>query len=169
MGHWTSLPRTGILHPHESIPRVEMPKARCFGTSVQCALPLRHALPEGFVDEDGNLHVSDWLVDRKGFLPIPIVVTEPAVGYGGGLALMFVRNSMRESAEKSRTSDTRRRLTSSCWEPRRPRMGPGSPSAAAWLRLPAVGLEATRKALLTRWTAGSRASRCCAACAPSKT
>ena len=119
--------------------------------------------------DDGNLDVSDWLIDRKGFLPIPIVITEPAVGYGGGLALMFVRNSMRESAEKSRTTDTRRRLTSSCWEPRRPRMGPGSPSAAAWLRLPAVGLEATRKALLTRWTAGSRASKCCAACAPSKT
>lgn len=60
---------------------------------------------EGFVDQDdGNLDVSDWLIDRKGFLPIPIVITEPAVGYGGGLALMFVRNSMRENAEKSRTT-----------------------------------------------------------------
>jgi hypothetical protein len=64
-----------------------------------------HAFLEGFIDQDdGNLDVSDWLVDRKGFLPIPIVITEPAVGYGGGLALMFVRNSMRESAEKSRTT-----------------------------------------------------------------
>ena len=61
------------------------------------------AFLEGFVDpEDGHLDISDWLIDRKGFLPIPIFITEPAVGYGGGLALMFVRNSMRESAERAK-------------------------------------------------------------------
>jgi len=61
-----------------------------------------HAFMEGFIDQDdGHLDLSNWLVDRKGFLPVPIVITEPAVGYGGGLALMFVSNSLRESAEKS--------------------------------------------------------------------
>jgi hypothetical protein len=61
------------------------------------------AFLEGFKDpEDGQFDISDWLVNRKGFLPIPIVVTEPAVGYGGGVALMFVRNSMRESAERAK-------------------------------------------------------------------
>jgi len=61
-----------------------------------------HAFMEGFIDqEDGYFDMSDWLVNRKGFLPVPIVITEPAVGYGGGLALMFVRNSMRESAERA--------------------------------------------------------------------
>ena len=62
-----------------------------------------HAFLEGFVDpQDNHLDISDWLIDRKGFLPVPIVITEPAVGYGGGLALMFVRNSMRESSQKAK-------------------------------------------------------------------
>ena len=45
---------------------------------------------EAFRDPvDGRLDTSRWLLDRKGFLPVPIVITEPAVGYGGGLALLF--------------------------------------------------------------------------------
>jgi hypothetical protein len=68
-------------------------------------VPAGHAFMEGFIDQsDGHLDISDWLVNKQGFMPIPIVITEPAVGYGGGLALMFVRNSMRESAEKSKES-----------------------------------------------------------------
>jgi len=39
--------------------------------------------------EDGRFDTSRWLVGRKGFLPVPLVITEPAVGYGGGLALAF--------------------------------------------------------------------------------
>ena len=38
---------------------------------------------------DGRLDASRWLLDRKGFLPVPILITEPAVGYGGGAALLF--------------------------------------------------------------------------------
>ena len=40
---------------------------------------------------DGMLDVGPVLERARGFLPIPIIVTEPAVGYGGGLAAMFVR------------------------------------------------------------------------------
>lgn len=40
---------------------------------------------------DGQFDVSEVLEDVHGFLPIPIVVTEPAVGYGGGVAALFVR------------------------------------------------------------------------------
>jgi hypothetical protein len=40
------------------------------------------------------LDASEWLLDRKGFLPVPIVITEPAVGYGGGVALLFFRESL---------------------------------------------------------------------------
>jgi hypothetical protein len=65
--------------------------------------PSGHAFMEGFIEQDdGHLDLSDWLVKQKGFLPIPIVITEPAVGFGGGLGLMFVRNSIREGAEKAR-------------------------------------------------------------------
>jgi hypothetical protein len=44
-----------------------------------------------FDPEDGQLDVSDFLEHPRGFLPIPIVVTEPAVGYGAGVAGMFLR------------------------------------------------------------------------------
>ena len=39
--------------------------------------------------DDGRFDMSDWLLDRHGFLPVPIIVTDPAVGYGGGVALTF--------------------------------------------------------------------------------
>jgi hypothetical protein len=43
-----------------------------------------------FIDpQDGYLDTSEWLATRTGFLPVPIIITEPAVGYGGGLALAF--------------------------------------------------------------------------------
>jgi len=37
---------------------------------------------------DGRLDASRWLLGRKGALPVPIVITEPAVGYGAGLGLV---------------------------------------------------------------------------------
>ncbi|MGH6622666.1 MAG: hypothetical protein ACREBN_01780, partial [Burkholderiaceae bacterium] len=44
-----------------------------------------------FDPEDGQLDLSYFLENPRGFLPIPIIVTEPAVGYGGGAAGMFLR------------------------------------------------------------------------------
>lgn len=44
-----------------------------------------------FDPNDGQFDLSYFLEDPHGFLPIPIVVTEPAVGYGGGIAGMFLR------------------------------------------------------------------------------
>jgi hypothetical protein len=46
--------------------------------------------------EDGALDASEWLLDRKGFLPVPIIITEPAIGYGGGVAVLFFRESIRQ-------------------------------------------------------------------------
>jgi len=44
----------------------------------------------GFRDpEDGAFDLSDWLINKRGFLPVPIIITEPAVGYGGGVGLLF--------------------------------------------------------------------------------
>jgi hypothetical protein len=59
-------------------------------------------IPEPFRDPaDGRLDLSDWLLNRKGFLPMPIVVTEPALGYGGGLALTFFDGTLAEGVTKS--------------------------------------------------------------------
>src|SRR5690348_2770308 len=41
--------------------------------------------------QDGKLDLSRFIAQPRAFLPIPLVVTEPAVGYGGGVAGMFVR------------------------------------------------------------------------------
>lgn len=67
------------------------------------ALPVRADWLAGLRDrEDGRLDLSDWLLDRKGVLPVPLVITEPAVGLGGGVMALFFRESMRERGEKAR-------------------------------------------------------------------
>jgi hypothetical protein len=61
--------------------------------------------PALFKDQqDGAADASEWLLERKGFLPIPIVITEPAVGYGLGIALTFFRGSIAEAAAKAKES-----------------------------------------------------------------
>ncbi|WP_309496659.1 BamA/TamA family outer membrane protein [Sulfurovum sp.] len=51
-------------------------------------------------DEDGKFDVSDFLSTKYGFMPVPIIVTEPAVGYGGGLNLLFLHDSLASSIER---------------------------------------------------------------------
>ena len=47
--------------------------------------PARADLLEGFRDpQDGKFDLSEWLLDRKGVLPVPLLITEPALGLGGG-------------------------------------------------------------------------------------
>ncbi|MEO8486042.1 MAG: hypothetical protein ABI585_06845 [Betaproteobacteria bacterium] len=46
---------------------------------------------ELFDPADGQLDVGPLLQKARGFLPIPVIVTEPAVGFGGGLVALFVR------------------------------------------------------------------------------
>ncbi|HEX6590490.1 MAG TPA: BamA/TamA family outer membrane protein [Moraxellaceae bacterium] len=69
-------------------------------------LPLAaQALPAPFTDpEDGQLDMSEWLLDMKGFLPVPIIITEPAVGYGGGMGVVFFNESIRDASTKARSS-----------------------------------------------------------------
>ena len=44
-----------------------------------------------FDPSDGQFDISAMLEKPRGFLPIPVIITEPAVGYGGGLFGMFLR------------------------------------------------------------------------------
>ena len=43
--------------------------------------------------EDGRFDTSRFLLDLKGVLPVPIVITEPALGYGLGAALLYFRRN----------------------------------------------------------------------------
>ena len=43
-----------------------------------------------FKDTDGWFDASDWVLENAvGFMPVPIIITEPAVGEGLGLAALF--------------------------------------------------------------------------------
>ncbi|WP_301542609.1 BamA/TamA family outer membrane protein [Cupriavidus basilensis] len=54
--------------------------------------------------QDGKFDASDYLLNHKGALPVPTLITEPAVGYGGGLGLVFFSESMKDAAEKAQST-----------------------------------------------------------------
>ena len=76
---------------------------------VAAALPaLAQALPDRFTDpEDGHLDLSKHLLEQRGFLPVPLIITEPAVGGGGGAALLFFRESIVDAQTRSRAAGQR--------------------------------------------------------------
>jgi len=67
-------------------------------------------VPLSFIDPtDGQLDMSDFLLKHRGALPVPIVITEPAVGYGLGLGLLFFSGPIAEEAANS-TGDQPNRI-----------------------------------------------------------
>jgi len=54
-----------------------------------------------FKDDDGWLDVSDWVLNNAtGFMPVPIIITEPAVDAGLGMAALFFHPPEDYSAEE---------------------------------------------------------------------
>ncbi len=45
---------------------------------------------------DNAFDMSSFLLEHKGLLPVPTIVTEPAVGYGGGAALVYFHNRKKQ-------------------------------------------------------------------------
>jgi hypothetical protein len=65
--------------------------------------------PLSFFDpEDGQLDMSDFLLKHKGALPVPVVITEPAVGYGLGLGLLFFSGPIADTAANATTDSASR-------------------------------------------------------------
>lgn len=52
--------------------------------------------------EDGAFDASAFLSTAKGFLPLGTIITEPAVGYGAGIGLMFFHDSIENRAALAR-------------------------------------------------------------------
>lgn len=93
----------------------DMHSLKIFIVSI-CFLTLLHSTEEsnetkeiGFFDidkslfvseDDGRFDMSAFLSTKYGFMPMPVIVTEPAVGYGGGLNLMFLHDSLASSMER---------------------------------------------------------------------
>ena len=42
-------------------------------------------------EKDGKLDISNYLANPGRFLPVPLIITEPAVGYGIGMAAVFLQ------------------------------------------------------------------------------
>jgi hypothetical protein len=72
----------------KSNPKWSMP-ALClvalFAPSVQASW-----FAENMIDpDDGKMDMSSYLASARGFLPVPIIITEPAVGFGLGAAVAY--------------------------------------------------------------------------------
>ena len=55
---------------------------------------------ELFDPKDGQFDVSQMLAKDLGFLPVPILITEPAIGFGGGLAAVFFHDDPEEAKRR---------------------------------------------------------------------
>ncbi len=55
-----------------------------------------------FFGEDGSLDLGEYMSQVYGFLPVPILITEPALGYGGGVALMYVHDKIGQKSSTGR-------------------------------------------------------------------
>lgn len=51
-------------------------------------------------DEDGALDLSEHLIQHRGLLPVPIILTEPAIDSGLGAALLYFRESIGEAGSQ---------------------------------------------------------------------
>ncbi len=74
------------------LPRLVAALAACAAGGLACTAAAAEEEDERrFVDpEDGKFDVSNFLDTAYGFLPVVIPITEPAVGYGAGAALVFI-------------------------------------------------------------------------------
>src|SRR4029079_912254 len=75
-----------------------------FLLALACDLTAQ-AVPEKFQDdEDSAFDLSNYLLRHRGVLPAPMVITEPAGGYGAGVALAYFSQSFADRAEASRAA-----------------------------------------------------------------
>lgn len=64
------------------------------------------SMMDDFIDpQDGMFDVSHWLAERKGFFPVPIIITEPAVGFGLGAGLLFLHDPLSGKTPDGETFD----------------------------------------------------------------
>ena len=64
------------------------------------------SMMDDFIDpQDGMFDVSHWLAEKKGFFPIPIIITEPAVGFGLGVGLLFLHDPFAGKTAVGETFD----------------------------------------------------------------
>lgn len=93
-GAWVAVALWGMPAAAQSPSAGEAPTASTVQADTGAATAEAVARKPGWRElmhdpQDGAFDMSEWLLNHRGFLPVPIIVTEPALGYGGGLALVF--------------------------------------------------------------------------------
>jgi hypothetical protein len=77
------------------LPRLAVRLCFCWLGLLLFFLPGPASAFEGFIDPvDQQFDVTGFLQSQYGFMPMPIVITEPAVGYGGGLGLLYLHDRL---------------------------------------------------------------------------
>lgn len=52
---------------------------------------------------DGQFDMGHHIAENAhGFLPVPILITEPAIGYGGGVAGLFLHETQEEKTKENK-------------------------------------------------------------------
>lgn len=93
-----------------ALPRPWRTRLSAHLVALLTALPLA-AIAEGsrFTDpEDGRFDVSEHLLQYSGVLPVPIIVTEPALDFGGGLAALWFSESIASAGSRSEAETGRK-------------------------------------------------------------
>ena len=78
-----------------------------FLASGLTAIPAGAGLFAGnFIDPtDGQLDMGKYLAEKKGVLPVPIIITEPSVGYGLGVAAVFFHDPLAGKTQLGKEFD----------------------------------------------------------------
>jgi hypothetical protein len=65
-----------------------------------------HAIGSRFFDEEtGEFDVSEHLLTHSGFLPVPIIITEPALGTGLGISAVYFDESISDRSKRLKNAD----------------------------------------------------------------
>lgn len=73
-------------------------------------LPVYTAQSKSIFDDfkdptDDAFDMSHFLAEKKGFMPVPIIVTEPAIGFGLGAAALFLHDPLSGKTPEGETFD----------------------------------------------------------------
>ncbi|MEZ9751838.1 glyceraldehyde-3-phosphate dehydrogenase, partial [Vibrio sp. 10N.261.54.A11] len=72
---------------------------------LSCSLFTTSSLASFYDPVDGQFDMGHHLAENAhGFLPIPILITEPAVGYGGGVAGLFLHETDEEKRQRKQAA-----------------------------------------------------------------
>jgi len=81
--------------------RANQPRRKFWLTTIALCCVIGLCEPAAAIDwklfkdsEDGAFDLSEFLMSKGGFMPVPIIVTEPAVGTGLGLATVFFHGKL---------------------------------------------------------------------------